>query len=135
MKERVKFVLEWEKRWNDGEGQLNFAELCRELGISRTVGYDWVARYQDTRFKPSALKERSRRPHSSPSKVSETLEDLIVETRKARPTWGPKKIRACISEQYPKLAELPAPSTTTRADCAAKTEAPPCDPSCDAAFR
>ena len=31
MKERVKFVLEWEKRWN-------FAELCREFGISRQVG-------------------------------------------------------------------------------------------------
>ena len=26
MKERVKFVLEWEKRWDEGEGQLNFAE-------------------------------------------------------------------------------------------------------------
>ena len=39
MKERVKFVLEWEKRWNEGEGRLNFAELCREFGISRQVGY------------------------------------------------------------------------------------------------
>ena len=28
MKERVKFVLEWEKRWNAGHGLLNFAELC-----------------------------------------------------------------------------------------------------------
>jgi hypothetical protein len=44
MKKRVKFVLEWEKRWNAGEGKLNFAELCRELGISRQVGYDWVRR-------------------------------------------------------------------------------------------
>ncbi len=26
MKERVKFVLEWEKRWNEGEGVLDFAE-------------------------------------------------------------------------------------------------------------
>jgi hypothetical protein len=30
MKERVKFVSEWEKRWQVGEGRLNFAELCRE---------------------------------------------------------------------------------------------------------
>src|SRR5688572_4856529 len=28
MKERVKFVLEWERRWREGEGRLNFAELC-----------------------------------------------------------------------------------------------------------
>jgi hypothetical protein len=33
MKERVKFVLEWERRWHEGEGKLNFAELCREFGI------------------------------------------------------------------------------------------------------
>ena len=24
MKERVKFVLEWERRWNEGEGALEF---------------------------------------------------------------------------------------------------------------
>jgi len=35
MKERVKFVLEWEKRWNVGEGRIHFPELCREFGISR----------------------------------------------------------------------------------------------------
>ena len=111
MKERVKFVLEWEKRWNAGEGQLNFAELCREFGISRQVGYDWVARYRDARFNPSALKERSRRPHHTPTKVRDDVEDFLVETRKERPTWGPKKLRAFLSAQFPKLAELPAPST------------------------
>jgi hypothetical protein len=46
MKERVKFVLEWEKRWEAGEGRLNFAELCRQFGISRPVGYEWVRRYR-----------------------------------------------------------------------------------------
>ena len=111
MKERVKFVLEWEKRWDAGEGKLNFAELCREFGISRQVGYEWVTRYQDARFNPSALKERSRRPHHSPAKVSDEVEELLVAARKARPTWGPKKLRAWLSEQYPKLAELPAQST------------------------
>jgi putative transposase len=111
MKERVKFVLEWEKRWDAGEGHLNFAELCREFGISRQVGYDWVARYQDARYDPSALKERSRRPHHSPTKVPEEVEDFLVAARKERPTWGPKKLRAWLSEQYPKLAELPAQST------------------------
>jgi len=32
------FILEWEKRWDEGEGRLNFAALCREFGISRQVG-------------------------------------------------------------------------------------------------
>jgi len=111
MKERVKFVLEWEKRWDEGEGRLNFAELCREFGISRTVGYDWVRRYQDAKRDVKAIHERSRRPHRSPAKVSDEVEELLVAARKARPTWGPKKLRAFLAERCPKLAELPAPST------------------------
>jgi hypothetical protein len=45
-KERVKLVLEWEKRWNAGHGLLNFAERCRGFGISRQVGYVWLRRYR-----------------------------------------------------------------------------------------
>jgi hypothetical protein len=37
-KERVRLVLEWEKRWNEGEGLVNLSELCREFGISRECG-------------------------------------------------------------------------------------------------
>ena len=111
MKERVKFVLEWEKRWNDGEGLLNFSELCREFGVSRQVGYDWVNRYREARFDVEAVKERSRRPRSSPMRVSDDVEAFLVAARKARPTWGPKKLRAWLAERYPKLAELPAQST------------------------
>jgi transposase InsO family protein len=111
MKERVKFVLEWEKRWNDGEGRLNFAELCREFGISRQVGYDWIARYREAKYDVKAITERSRRPHRSPAKVSEDVEELLVGARKTWPTWGPKKLRAWLSERHPKLAELPAQST------------------------
>jgi hypothetical protein len=36
-KERVKFVLEWERRWQAAErGAVDFSELCRVFGISRT---------------------------------------------------------------------------------------------------
>jgi hypothetical protein len=28
-KERIKFVLEWERRWDEGEGQMNLSELWR----------------------------------------------------------------------------------------------------------
>ena len=43
VKQRVKFLLEWEARWYAGDGRTNFAALCRELGVSRQVGYDLVA--------------------------------------------------------------------------------------------
>ena len=110
MKERVKFVLEWEKRWDEGEGKLNFAALCREFGISRQVGYAWVARYREAAHDVRAVEERSRRPHTSPSKVCDELEDLVVAARKIHPTWGPRKLRAWLAHHHPQL-ELPAQST------------------------
>ncbi|WP_373045688.1 helix-turn-helix domain-containing protein [Vulgatibacter sp.] len=45
-KERMKFVLEWERRWDEGEGRVNMAELCRVFGISRPTGCRWVERYR-----------------------------------------------------------------------------------------
>ena len=45
-KERVKFILEWEKRWDAGEGVTDISELCREFGISRETAYVWLRRYR-----------------------------------------------------------------------------------------
>ncbi len=39
VKQRVKFLLEWEARWYAGDGRTNFAALCREFGVSRQIGY------------------------------------------------------------------------------------------------
>ena len=110
MKERVQFMLEWERRWDAGEGRLNFAELCREFGISRQVGYGWLARYRAASHDLRALEERSRRPLTMPTKVDDQLEDFIVGARKFHPTWGPKKLRAWLLQRHPEL-ELPAQST------------------------
>lgn len=110
MKERVKFVLEWEKRWSAGEGRVNFSELCREFGVSRAVGYVWLGRYRETGGAVTALEERSRRPHTSPTKVSDDVEDFIVADRKLHPTWGPRKLRSWLQLRKPDL-ELAAPST------------------------
>ena len=74
MKERVKFVLEWERRWNAGEGRMNFAELCREFGISRQVGCGWLGRYREANHDVQSVAERSRRPLTSPSKVTDELD-------------------------------------------------------------
>jgi transposase InsO family protein len=92
------------------DGRTNFAALCRELGVSRQVGYDLVARYRKARHDVSVAAERSRRPHMSPTKVALELEDFIVSARKQHPTWGPKKLRAWILHHHPPLP-LPAPST------------------------
>lgn len=69
VKERVKFILEWEKRWNAGEGVTNISELCREFGISRETAYVWLRRYRDAGHKLEALQERSHRPHHIPNQI------------------------------------------------------------------
>jgi transposase InsO family protein len=103
LKERTKFLLEWERRWNEAAGGLvNLAELCRMFGVSRPTGYAWIKRYQAARHElAAAVKERSRRPKTSPTAISEELADLIVEARKRHPKWGPRKLRAWLVELNP----------------------------------
>lgn len=112
MKERTKFVLKWEERFNEAEGgRVNLAELCRTFGISRQTGYEWIGRYRET-GKIDSLVDRSRRPLRSPSKVSEQIEASIVAARKQRPTWGARKLRSALVERHPAV-EWPSASCMT----------------------
>jgi transposase InsO family protein len=103
-KERVRFVLEWERRWKEGEGVVNMSELCREFGVSRECGYKWVRRYVDAGHDLAAAEERSRRPHHSPTAVADDIQDVIVAARKQKPKWGPVKLRSWLVERYPGVA-------------------------------
>ena len=71
MKERTKFVLEWERRWNEAEGGLvNMAELCRMFGVSRQSGYTWVERYREAshQLAASSSARGDRRRRRTPSR-------------------------------------------------------------------
>jgi putative transposase len=105
LKERTKFVLEWEERWKAAEGgHVNMAELCRMFGVSRPTGYTWVERYRAGDHDLLAVKERSRRPKTSPTAISPKLEDLVVEARKAYPRWGPRKLHAMLVDRNPGIS-------------------------------
>src|SRR6185295_7676088 len=110
MKERTKFVLEWEKLWSENEGRVNMTELCRKYGISRPQGYLWVKRYREADCDVSAVVEKSRRPHHSPAKISAETEARIVASRKKHPRWGPRKLRRWMLERHP---SKPVPSAST----------------------
>ncbi len=104
MKERVKFVLEWEQRWNEQEGVVNVSELCREFGVSRECGHKWLRRYRDAGNDLRALEERTRRPQHSPARVDDAIEETIVEARKVRPRWGAIKLLAWLRRRFPGVA-------------------------------
>jgi transposase len=102
LKERVKFVLEWERRWKATHGgRVDVAELCRMFGVSRPTGYLWIARYRGAGHDVRALADRSRRPTTNPRAVPIDVEEYIVGARKERPRWGARKLRAWLIDRHP----------------------------------
>jgi len=68
----------------------NFAQLCREYGISRKTGYKWKERAKEDGLR--GVRERSRRPQNSPGKLDEATVCRLVALKLAHPRWGPKKV-------------------------------------------
>lgn len=101
MDERERFVL----RVLEGE---QISTLCKEYGISRTTGHKFVKRFKNDGVR--GLKDLSRRPIKSPNKTSVFMEKIIIAEKFKHHSWGPKKLRARITKDYPQL-EVPSPST------------------------
>jgi transposase InsO family protein len=87
MKQRREFIELFRQ-----EG-VNRHELCRRFGISRTVAYKWLARFAAG---DGELADRSRRPHTSPSRSAPSTEELVLGVRDAHPAWGARKIGRCL---------------------------------------
>jgi putative transposase len=65
-------------------------KLCERFGIRRNTGYTWVRR--DTEQDLAGLQEKSRAPHHCPHRMSEEVEAVLLEAKRAHPHWGPRKI-------------------------------------------
>jgi transposase InsO family protein len=72
-----------------GEVSGNVALTCRYYGISRHTFYKWLRRYEE--FGIDGLRDRSRRPHTSPHATSGEVVGKIVYLRKTY-HFGPQKI-------------------------------------------
>jgi putative transposase len=108
--ERIRFCLEWQKRWEAAEGKrVDVAELCRVFGISRQRGYVWLRRFRESGYDVRALEDHSRRPHTSPTAMPDEMQDTVVWARKRHPRWGPRKLRAWLVRTYP-AREFPSAS-------------------------
>ena len=89
------------------EADESFA-VCERFGISRQKGYKWIARFEEGGLE--GLVDRSRRPHSNSRAVPPRVAELIIELRKRRPRWGPRKLLAVLERDYPRI-EFPVAST------------------------
>lgn len=73
----------------------NFSALCREFGITRRTGLKWKERY--TACQP--LTDRSRKPHTTPTRTLEEVELLILAVRAENPGWGAKTIHRVLERR------------------------------------
>lgn len=71
--------------------------LCERYGISRETGYVWRRRYAAEGA--AGLEERSRAPHAHGAATPAALVVRIIEARRRKPYWGPKKLRAVLAAQ------------------------------------
>ena len=89
-------------------GDWAMAELCRVYGVSRKTGYKWRARYE--RDGIAGLSDHKRARRTQDHAVADEIRELVVNARRQRPTWGPKKLRPWLERRHP---EVVLPSLTT----------------------
>lgn len=89
-------------------GLYTMTELCARYGVSRRVGYKWLARYAADGV--VGLADRSRRPRGSPAAVADETAARLLACRQAHPTWGARKLLAYLGRRHPRVA-WPAAST------------------------
>jgi len=102
MNEKISFINEWRS------GCWPMSELCTAFGISRTLGYKYLDRYESESM--AGLLERSKAPFTSPNKTPSHIEKAIITLRKQHYRWGPEKLKTILSERSPSVP-WPAEST------------------------
>jgi len=103
MDERLRFVRD------ASSDRFTMSELCARYGISRRIGYKWLARYDSDGRR--GLVDRSRAPHHCPHKLADAMAELLVGAREAHPFWGARKLLTVLARRHPRIHDWPAPST------------------------
>jgi transposase InsO family protein len=86
----------------------SFAAVCRRFGVSRRVGYKWLARFEEEGA--AGLFDRPRTPLHQPQRIADDIAERCLEVRRTHPTWGPLKVRAFLARKSSQT-EWPAAST------------------------
>jgi transposase InsO family protein len=102
VEERMRFVVAVRKH------EESFAAVCRQFGVSRRVGYKWLARFEEEGA--AGLLNRSRVPLHQPQRIADGIAERCLEVRRSHPTWGPLKVRAFLARKSNRTA-WPAAST------------------------
>jgi putative transposase len=103
MDERLQFVRDALR------DRFTMSELCARYGVSRRIGYKWLARYDAEGRR--GLHDRSRAPHHCPHKIAEAMAELLVAEREAHPYRGARKLLKVLATRHPRIRAWPVAST------------------------
>ena len=102
MDERMRFVAA------QLEGRETISVLCRQFGISRKTGHEWLLRYRSEGV--AGLEDRSRAPHSNPRALDGDVVLEVLAVRHRYPSWGPRKVKAWLEDHRGDIGWPPASS-------------------------
>src|SRR5436853_6215378 len=100
MDERLRFVRDAQS------DRFTMSDLCARYGVSRRIGYKWLARYEEEGRR--GLRDRSRAPHHCPHRIADARAELICELRRQHPFWGARKLLRVLKTRYPRARDWPA---------------------------
>ena len=80
-------------------GEISKEEICKKFGVSKKTGYKWYNRYR--KLGKDGLKDLSKTPHKLPYKYSDDQIERLINYKRERLKWGPKKILVKLKELYP----------------------------------
>ena len=103
MEERLQFIRD------AASDHFTMAALCARYGVSRRIGYKWLARYEEEGRR--GLADRSRAPHHCPHRIDDALAELLCTARRAHPDWGARKLLKVLTTRHARVRAWPAPST------------------------
>ncbi|RBM21192.1 IS481 family transposase [Streptomyces sp. PT12] len=66
------------------------SEVAVRYGVSRQAIYTWKSKYEAAGLE--GLREKSRRPRTSPTRLPAQVEALVCEMRRSNPRWGARRI-------------------------------------------
>jgi transposase InsO family protein len=88
--------------------EYSISELSESYGVSRKTIYKWIERYVSQG--EAGLAELSKAPYHHPNATPEDTIKVILDMKKQRMKWGPRKVIAKLRNDYPD-ARWPADST------------------------
>ncbi|OCB33642.1 transposase [Mycobacterium malmoense] len=93
-----------------GDG-LTVSQAADKTGVARQTLHRWLARYEAQGL--DGLVDRSHRPVSCPHQMPAEVEAAVVELRRSRPYWGPRRLVFELAKR--RVSPVPSESAVYRA--------------------